>query len=163
MEKFVEYLEALGYEAEEQGKINKYITILKGKKPIGFLLPDMTLTLVDKDEEDGLKGIIDFINKYKNLELVGGSEYILATHTINRMTTYFDIESKQAKYAVYIVAPSGEVISNLFDDYETAAIYFITATNLISSDLIKVPVKKGSVRNRFLNHIIKTADSLKSV
>lgn len=153
MEKIVAYLEKLGYTVEEQGRLEKYLVVMKNNRPIGFILQDLTVKLVsDAGEQSNISEIINFINENQGLESVGASEFLLASYRGSQMTTYFDTDTMHPAYVTYIRSGSGEIKNTTYTNFDTAMYFFITQTNMI--DLRKFAVQHESLSVRFRSWLI---------
>lgn len=158
MEKIVSYLEKLGYIVEEQGRIEKYLVVFKGKQPIGFILPDLTVKLVSGYEsQDNIQAVVDFLNDNQGLESVGASELLLAGYRGSQLTTYFDVKSMLPLFVCYIRnLDTGEVITSTHRDADTAILAFVTQAHMI--DLSKFTASKETfgdrIRGRLLNYLL---------
>lgn len=155
MEKIVHYLERIGFTVTEQGSLaNKYIVILKDQKPIGFIFADMGISLTDKSMEQDIQSLIDFINANSSLQLVGDGEYLIATYLHNTLTTYYDHESRTAKWMVRIVDDMGIVSDYTYSDVSKANLDFVVKSELISADNLKV-IDNTSLSKKIIKKIIK--------
>jgi hypothetical protein len=153
MEKIVAYLEKLGYTVEEQGKLEKYLVVFKNNRPIGFILPDLTVKLVsDAGEQNNIREIIDYVNKNQGLESVGASEFLLASYRGSQMTTFFDTGTMHPAYVTYVRTNTGEVKNTTYKDFDTAMYFFITQTQMI--DLRKFAVQHESLSVRLRTWLI---------
>lgn len=152
MERVADYLEKLGFTVEEQGTIAKYLIIFKAGMPIGFILADYTVSLVSNEDETEIKKVINFVNDNSYLELVGGSEYLLATFIANKITTYYDVTQKAICYVCYLVDENGCVNTQKFYDKNMALLNFVKKTKMLNPDDIK---KNGvSFKDSMLNKLI---------
>lgn len=155
MEKIVHYLERIGFTVTEQGSLaNKYIVILKDNKPIGFIFADMGISLTDKSMEQDIQGLVEFINANNSLQLVGDGEYLIATYMHNNLTTYYDHESRTAKFLVRIVDDMGIVSDYTYADVSKASLDFVVKSELISSEDLRV-VDKASLTDKLIKKLIK--------
>ena len=156
MEKLVSYLEKLGYSVEELGRITKFLTVLKDGRPIGFILPDFSVSIVNNvpsSEREALLGVIRFVREYSDLEPVGGFEYQIAAYRGTQLTAYFDPDVQAPRYAVYVPDQNGEVVPSIYDDAYIAQVNFAILSQLIHSEDI-VKGSKGSLRERAINSAI---------
>ncbi len=158
MEKIVSYLEKLGYVVEEQGKLEKYLVVFKENRPIGFILPDLTVKLIsDAGEHNDIRKIIEFLNQNQGLDRVGASEFLLANFKGSQMTTYFDVKSMRPVFVMYLRGTdTGEVKSFTYDDFDTAIYSFVAQTQMI--DPHKFSVQRESfgdrIRTRLINYLL---------
>lgn len=160
LQRIVLYLEKIGYSIEETGSLAKFLVIFRDGVPMGFILPDLTVSLVEKENEDLLNLLVTFIRSNDGLDLVAGSEYLLSHYGSHKLTTYFDIESKQAKYACYI-ASDGEVSHTVFDSPHDAGIQFAVLSGLVDPSALR---NNGncSFRDKLISKIIHYLSSKKT-
>jgi hypothetical protein len=129
----VTYLEALGYTVQEQRGIRPFCVVMRGTEPVGFLLDDYSLKLMDDGEDrESLQKILDFVRENQNLTLKGKNEYVLATYLSHQLTTFFDVQNKIPKYTVYITEESGKALSTLYTDREAALRSFVRDTEMVA-------------------------------
>lgn len=153
MERIAIYLEKLGYTIEEQGSIARYLVIFKSGVPVGFIMPDHTMSLVNKEAEASLSEVIKFVTENLNLELVAGAEYLVATYKGSKLTTYYDVEQNLVSYASYIVDKNGEIETQLYFDLYTATIDFATKSQMLNPHDIK---HSGiGFKDNLINKIVK--------
>ena len=138
MDQIAAYLEKLGYEVEDQGKIKHFLIVLKDGLPIGFILPDFTVKMVageDTQKYDMLQHIVSFVRVNQHLQTAGQgtAEYVVTTYRGSQLTTFFDLEAGHERFAFYIVNSSGEVpeVAPTFDSYDDAIRDFILQTGMI--------------------------------
>lgn len=163
MDQIAVYLEKLGYEVEDQGKIKRFLLVLKDGLPIGFILQDFTVKMIsgeDTQKYDMLQRIVSFVRTNQHLQTAGqgNAEYIVITYRGNQLTTFFDLKTGQERYAVYIINDSGEVSSTIptFDTYDAAIREFISQTSMI--DLKAAAAKEPfhiRWRRRLVKHLMK--------
>lgn len=144
LEQIAAYLEKLGYTAEKQGTLEKYLVVFLEGHPIGFILSDSSVRLVAGAEgAESIKEILGFIKKNQDLQCVGKSEFLLASYRRNQLTTYYDGKDRLIRYAVYIHDDAaGEGSSTVYESYDDAAYRFMTLSHMI--DLKKyLPRQEG--------------------
>lgn len=161
MERIAQYLEKLGYTVEEQGSILRYLILIKKGVPIGFILPDYKVSLANKDDEQEILDVINFVQQNDKLDIVAGSEYLLATYIVNRLTTFYDTKNKVVSYVSYLVDEIGTVTTETYTDKAVAVVEFVTKTGMLNIDEIK---GKGlSLKDAMINKTIAFLASKKSV
>ena len=52
-QKIIAYLEKLGFTVEEQGRLEKYLVVIKSNRPVGFIMADLSVRLVPDADENG--------------------------------------------------------------------------------------------------------------
>ena len=165
MDEIAAYLEKLGYAVEDQGQIKHFLLVLKDSLPVGFILPDYSVRMIE-DVDDTAAGVlpkvINFVKANQGLPMAGKSEYIVATYRGNQLTTFFDVNSGLVKYAVYTInQDSGELTidGQPYESYDNAALAFVTVTGMIRMDELeppKVPLNhrwRRKLARRLLNGI----------
>lgn len=132
MEQIAAYLEALGYQVEEQGKIKRFLTILKDGLPVGFILPDFSVRTMDS-QDDKLAEIVRFVQENQNLPIAGAGrqEYIIANFRASKLTTFYDTDLLKPRYNLYIEKEDGSIATPPpYDSYHAAMAEFLTATGI---------------------------------
>ncbi|MVB10833.1 hypothetical protein CAFE_15310 [Caprobacter fermentans] len=148
------YLEKLGYTAEKQGGLEKYLVVFRKARPLGFILADGSVRLVNGEKgADGIRQILGFLEKNHSLELVGNGEFLIGDIRGNQYTTYFDSADQIVRYAVYIHDKNGEVRSTIFDSEKDAAYEFISKSQVI--DLKKYLPQQEGFMNRARSRLIR--------
>ncbi len=161
MDKIAIYLEKLGYTIEEQGTISHYLVIFKDGIPIGFLMQDCTLSLVNKNDEAGLVDVINFVKEHSNLEIVAGHEYLLATYKANKLTTYYDTKLRKVCYATYIVHDGDDVKSQTYTNSYSAVMDFVVQSDMLQSGDLKR--NHENMKDKIINKLINYLSDRKSV
>ncbi|HCC02411.1 MAG TPA: hypothetical protein DEP60_06885 [Ruminococcaceae bacterium] len=158
MDQIAAYLEKLGYEVEDQGKIKRFLLVLKDGLPIGFILSDFTVKMIAGEEAQKaseLNKIVAFVKANQHSETAGhnSAEYIMVTYRGNQLTTFYDLEAEKSRYAIYIIDKNGEVSDTppLFDSYKAAMHEFILQTGMID---LKAVFKKEPFRIRWRRKLI---------
>ena len=138
MEHVASYLEKLGYTIEEQGSISKYLVIFKEGMPLGFLMPDFTLSLVNTTDEELLNNIISFVKENDNSEIVSGHEYLVSSYRHHKLTTYYDTQLRMPCFATYIVSTDdGTVTVQAYTDIDIAKNDFLIKSHFLSKQHLK--------------------------
>lgn len=153
--KIAAYLEKLGYTAEEQGSIEKYLVVFKSGRPLGFILSDLSARLVaDVKDTGNITDILNFLKKNRGRQSVGNGEFLLGLFCENKLTTFYDEKDRMVRYATYILdVQTGEVASTIFESYDDAAYRFVTQSHMI--DFKKYLPKRDSFSEKVRKRIIK--------
>ena len=155
LSKVAAYLEKLGYTAEEQGSIEKYLVVFKGGRPLGFILSDLSVRLVsDVRGTENIEEILSFFKKNHSRQRVGNGEFLLGLFYENKLTTFYDEKDRIVRYATYIQDVStGEAVSTIFESYDDAVYRFVTQSHMI--DFKKYLPKRDSFSEKVRKRIIK--------
>ena len=154
LEQIANYLEKIGYTAEQQGSIEKYLVVFLKGRPLGFILADGSVRLVSGAEgADDIRQILAFLDKNKNLKNVGNGELLVGEYRGHQLTTFYDVKDRMERFAVYIREDDGKVGSTIFDSEEKASYRFITQSRMF--DLKKYLPRKESFMNRVRAGLIR--------
>ena len=152
-QKIIAYLEKLGYTVEEQGRLEKYLVVFKSNRPVGFIMADLSVRLVpDFDDNGNIQQIIGFIQKNQDLQIIGGSEFLLISFRGYQLTTFFDEKAMSVKFASYIHGGNGEVQTAIYSSYDTAIYRFVTQTQMF--DIKKYLAPKMTFKERIRKRLI---------
>ncbi len=155
LEQIVSYLKKLGYTAEEQGSIEKYLIVFQKGKPLGFILSDGTLRLVsDVEGADGVRDAIRFLQENRDLRPAGNGEFLLASYRQNQVTVYYDVRDRIVRYSVCLVdTDTGEVRREVFESKDTAMGRFAAETGMFPSGGLSA--RKQSLSERLREKLLR--------
>ena len=162
LEEIASYLEKLGYTSEEQGGIEKYLVVCQKGRPLGFILSDGSLCLVeDAEGAEGVRDAIGFLQKNRGLQPVGNGEFLVSSHRRDQLTTFYDVGAKREMFATYLVdKESGEVRHTVYQSCEDAEYHFVTESGQINLSQY-LPRKKGlseRMREKLLSYLLSKSD-----
>lgn len=155
LEQIANYLEKIGYTAEQQGSIEKYLVVFLKGRPLGFVLSDGSVQMVSGAEgADSIQDILNFLKKNENLQSMGKGEFLLASYRSDRLTTFYDGKDKIVRYVSYIHNGStGEVNSTIYESYDDAVFRFVKGSGMINFK--KYLPRKESFADRTRERLIR--------
>jgi hypothetical protein len=137
MSNVMDMLVQAGYEASSIGSDVLPSTLRKGEEPIGFLLEDMSVSLLPNHETERqrLESVISFSVENQGLETVQG-EYKLSQYQDVILTAAYDFDAGRPIYDIYYEDKDKNLIlRNSSEDRAAASRDFVSRSGLISGEI----------------------------
>ncbi len=154
MSEIFDVLTKAGYELQNTGNDVLPASLLKDNEPVGFLMPDLTISLVSTKEElrKSLESTINFAIENQGLSTIE-NEYVLTQYGKTVLTTGYDFDTNEPTYSIYSVDDKGKAIIDSFDNKDIATERFAKLSGLIKSDVTH-EIEKNSRIDKFINLIV---------
>lgn len=155
----IDILTNSGYEFHSMGSDVLPGTLLKDTQPIGFLMPDLTVSLIPahENEKAGIEKAVNFAVEYQGLSEIEG-EYILTQYDKTLLTVGYAYDEKQPVFKVYsIIDDDTRTIIDSYDTKDAATHAYAELSGLIPGD-----AEHTLVRDRDSSRISRFVENLKS-
>lgn len=135
MSAIMNILTKAGYEINSTGNNVLPAALTRDGEPVGFLMPDLTVSLVTEKThfKDSIQNALDFAIENNDLQQMDG-EYILTQYGKTVLTADYDFEEQHAVYKIYSLDGGGRTIIDSFDQKEQATAKFAELSGLVGGD-----------------------------
>lgn len=122
-----------GFELHSTGTDILPAVIRQNDTPIGFLMPDLNVTLVEGyiEQRETLQNAINFAIENQGLPNLEQDEYILTQYGKTMLTTEYDYDEQHQVFKVYAINNDGRSIINSYEDKSKATQEFAVYSGLL--------------------------------
>lgn len=121
-----------GYEIHSTGDDILPAAITKDNGPVGFLMPDLSVSLVEDKAHfrDSIQNALDFAIENQGLPQMD-NEYILTQYGKTILTAEYDYDEQQQNYNIYSISDNGRTVIDSYTDKGKATQMFAGLSGLV--------------------------------